>query len=136
MLEEEGVDLNRVYIGHSNDDTDLDYLLGLLEKGVWLGLDRYPGGRVPGTPTWEQRTEIAKRLIDAGYCHRIMLSHDYSVPKARHGEAVQEERRRANPDGYNFISRRVLPRLKELGVSDQDIQQIMVENPRRFFEGG
>jgi phosphotriesterase-related protein len=135
ILEEEGVDLNRVYIGHSNDDTDLDYLLGLLEKGVWLGLDRYPGGRVPGTPNWEQRTEIAKKLIDAVYCHRIMLSHDYSVPKVRHGEVVQEERRRANPDGYNFISRKVLPRLKELGASDQDIQQIMVENPRRFFEG-
>ena len=41
ILEEEGVDLNRVYVGHSNDDTDLDYLLGLLNKGVWLGLDRY-----------------------------------------------------------------------------------------------
>ena len=136
FLEEEGVDLNRVYIGHSDDDTDLDYLLGLLEKGVWLGLDRYPGGRIPGTPNWEQRTEIAKKLIDAGFCHRIMLSHDYSVPKARHGEAAQEERRRANPDGYNFIPRKVLPRLRELGASDQDIQQIMVENPRRFFEGG
>jgi phosphotriesterase-related protein len=135
ILKEEGVDLNRVYIGHSNDDTDLDYLLGLLKQGVWLGLDRYPGGRVPGTPNWEQRTEVAKKLIDAGYSHRIMLSHDYSVPKARHGSAVQEERRRANPDGYNFISRKVLPRLKELGVSDQEIHQIMVENPRRFFEG-
>ena len=44
VLQEEGVDLNRVYIGHSNDDTDMDYLLRLLEKGVWLGLDRYPGG--------------------------------------------------------------------------------------------
>src|SRR5919106_162517 len=129
FLEEEGVDLNRVYIGHSNDDTDLDYLLGLLEKGVWLGLDRFPGGRIPGTPNWEQRTEMIKRLIDAGYGHRIMLSHDYSVPKARHGAAVQEERRRANPDGYNFIPRKVLPRLRELGASDQDIQQIMVENP-------
>jgi phosphotriesterase-related protein len=43
ILEEEGVDLNRVYIGHSNDDTDLDYLLGLLKKGVWLGMDRRLG---------------------------------------------------------------------------------------------
>ena len=135
ILEEEGADLNRVYIGHSNDDTDLDYLLGLLNKGVWLGLDRYPGGRVPGTPDWEQRTEVAKRLMDAGYTHRIMLSHDYSVPKARHGAEVQEERRRANPDGYNFISRMVLPRLRELGATEGDIQQIMVENPRRFFGG-
>jgi phosphotriesterase-related protein len=134
ILQEEGVDLNRVYIGHSNDDTDLDYLLGLLDKGVWLGMDRYPGGRVPGTPNWEQRTEIVKQLIDAGYSHRIMLSHDYSVPKARYGAAVQEERRRANPDGYNFITRWVLPRLKELGTSDEDIHKMMVENPRRFFE--
>ena len=135
ILEEEGADLNRVYIGHSNDDTDLDYLLGLLEKGVWLGLDRYPGGRVTGTPDWEQRTEVAKKLMDAGYTERIMLSHDYSVPKARNGAEVQEERRRANPDGYNFISRHVLPRLMELGASEQDIHQITVENPRRFFVG-
>ena len=135
ILEEEGADLTRVYIGHSNDDTDLDYLLGLLEKGVWLGLDRYPGGRVTGTPDWEQRTEVAKKLMDAGYTERIMLSHDYSVPKARNGAEVQEERRRANPDGYNFISRHVLPRLMELGASEQDIHQITVENPRRFFVG-
>jgi phosphotriesterase-related protein len=135
ILEQEGVDLGRVYIGHSNDDTDVDYLLGLLNKGVWLGMDRYPGGRVPGTPKWEARTAMVKRLIDAGFSHRIMLSHDYSVPRARYSAAEQEARRLANPDGYNFIHRKVLPRLEELGVSQQVIQQIMVENPRRFFEG-
>jgi phosphotriesterase-related protein len=135
ILKEEGVDMNLVYVGHSNDDTDMDYLLGLLDEGVWLGLDRYPGGRTPGTPDWEGRTEVVKKLIDAGHTNRIMLSHDYSVPKARHGAEVQAERRMANPDGYLFITRHVLPRLKDLGASDQDIQQIMVENPRRFFEG-
>ena len=135
ILKEEGVDMNLVYVGHSNDDTDMDYLLGLLDEGVWLGLDRYPGGRTPPTPDWEGRTEVVKKLIDAGHTNRIMLSHDYSVPKARHGAEVQAERRSANPDGYLFITRHVLPRLKELGASDQDIQQIMVENPRRFFEG-
>lgn len=135
ILEEEGVDLDKVYIGHSNDDTDLEYLLGLLNKGVWLGLDRYPGGTRPGTPDWEQRTEVAKALMDAGFTNRIFLSHDYSVPKARHGAEVQEQRRRANPDEYNFIPRFVLPRLKELGASDADIHQITVENPRRFFAG-
>ena len=135
ILEEEGVNLGRVYIGHSNDDTNLEYLLGLLNKGVWLGLDRYPGGLVPGTPNWEQRTEVAWKLMEAGFTHRIMLSHDYSVPKARYGAEVQEARRRANPDGYNFIPRYVLPRLKELGATDADIRQLTVENPRRFFEG-
>ena len=135
ILEEEGVNLERVYVGHSNDDTDMDYLLGLLDKGVWLGLDRYPGGRVAGTPDWEGRTEIAWKLMEAGFTERIMLSHDYSVPKARHGAEVQEERRRANPDGYNFIPRKVLPRLRELGATEGDIHQLMVVNPRKFFVG-
>ena len=135
ILEEEGVDLNRVYIGHSNDDIDMGYLLGLLAKGVWLGMDRYPGGRDPSTPNWEVRTEIVKKLIDEGHCDRIMLSHDYSVPKARYMPEEQEARRAANPDGFNFIGRHVLPRLKELGATDQDIHTMMVNNPRRFLEG-
>ena len=135
ILEEEGVDLNRVYIGHSSDDTDMGYLLGLLAKGVWLGMDRYPGGRDPSTPNWEVRTEIVKKLIDEGHCGRSMLSHDYSVPKARYMPEEQEARRAANPDGFNFIGRYVLPRLKDLGATDQDIHTMMVDNPRRFLEG-
>ncbi|NQW22883.1 MAG: hypothetical protein HQ475_05500 [SAR202 cluster bacterium] len=135
ILKEEGVDMNLVYVGHSNDDDNMEYLLGLLDQGVWIGLDRFPGGRRANTLLWEARTALAKKLIDAGRGDRIMLSHDHSVPKARHGAAVQKERYEYNPDGYNFITRNVLPRLKELGVSDADINQVMVENPRRFFEG-
>ena len=135
ILDEEGVDLDAVYIGHSNDDTDMDYLLGLLRKGVWVGLDRYPGGRVPGTPDWEGRTQLAVQLVEAGYAHRIMLGHDYVPPSNWLSEEIRDDRHRLNPDAFNFISRKVLPRLKELGASDNDIQRIMVDNPRRFFAG-
>ena len=134
ILEEEGVDLDRVYVGHSNDDTELDYLLGLLNKGVWLGLDRYPGGRTPETPNWERRTEVVKQLIDAGFGHRLMLSHDNSVGSTQATKELAEERKAFNPDGYLFITRRVLPRLKDLGATDDDIETIMVDNPRRFFD--
>ncbi|MBI4201911.1 MAG: phosphotriesterase [Chloroflexi bacterium] len=135
VFEEEGLDLNRVYIGHSNDTRDLDYLYGLLGKGVWVGLDRYPGGRAAGTPNWEQRTETAMELIDAGYGHRIMLSHDWSVTLSIVSQEQQEERRRYNPDGYLFIKRRVEPRLVELGISRVAVSRINTENPQRFFEG-
>ena len=134
ILKEECVDLNRVYIGHSNDDIDLGYLTGLLEQGVWLGLDRYPGGRIPGTPKWEERTAVVKRLIDAGWAHRLMLSHDHSTPMVQPSPELRRERERFNPDGYLFITRNVLPRLRELGAADADIQAMMVDNPRRFFE--
>ena len=136
IFEDEGVDLDRVYIGHSNDTTDTDYLIGMLEKGVWLGLDRTPGGRSSGTPQWEERTDIARKLIDAGFGHRIMLGHDWSVTGGLSTPEAQDERRRHNPDGYLFITRNVLPRLLEQGVSQDDVDRLMVDNPRRFFEGG
>jgi len=134
IFEDEGVDLNRVYVGHSNDTTDIGYLTGLLEKGVWMGLDRNPGSR-PELPNWQARTETTYKLIEAGFVDRIMLGHDWSVatmPAHREARAVRDAN---NPDSYNFITRNVLPLLKELGASQQNIDQIMVDNPRRFFEG-
>ena len=136
IFEEEGVDLSRVYVGHSNDTTDIDYLIGLMNKGVWIGLDRYPGGTHSDTPGWEGRTETVKKLIDAGFGGRIMLSHDWCVVLTTASREYQEGHQRANPDAFLFISRKVLPKLREMGVSQETIHQIMVDNPRRFFEGG
>lgn len=135
IFEEEGVDLDRVCVGHSNDTTDTDYLVGLLKKGVWLGMDRYPGGRMPGTPGWAGRTETVKRLLDAGYAHRVMLGHDWSTTLRADNGTRLEEQERYNPDAYLFITRRVLPRLRDMGAGDDAIDQMMVRNPRRFFEG-
>ena len=36
-----GVPANRVILGHSGDTTDLDYLTAMLERGCWLGMDRF-----------------------------------------------------------------------------------------------
>jgi phosphotriesterase-related protein len=135
IFEDEGVDLSRVYIGHSNDTTDLDYLLGLLRRGAWLGLDRFPGRQTETTPDWRGRTETARALIEAGFAHRIMLGHDRSVTITHDHPERREARRLANPDGYLFIARHVLPLLRQLGVAEETIHQITVENPRRFFEG-
>ena len=98
IFEDEGVDLNRVYIGHSNDTTDTFYLEGLMDKGVWLGLD------------WS-----------------VTLSID--------SKEGQDTRKKSNPDGYLFITRKVLPRLREMGASQEQLDDLMINNPRRFFEG-
>ena len=63
-----------------------------------------------------------------------MLSHDHSTPAGQPSEELRRERQQFNPDGYLFITRNVLPRLLELGATDADINAIMVDNPRRFFE--
>ncbi len=64
-----------------------------------------------------------------------MLGHDWSVTLSIASRQIQEDRQNYNPDGYLFITRKVLPRLRELGATEEQINQIMVDNPRRFFEG-
>jgi phosphotriesterase-related protein len=133
VFEEEGVDLRRVCIGHSNDTDNLDYLLGILRKGCFVGMDRYPGGRIGGL-NWEQRTQVLKKLVDLGFASQLTLSHDFGGWRPALPEQV-DMRKAYNPDGYCFIIRKVLPRLRELGVSEESIHKMTVDAPRRFLGG-
>ena len=130
ILQEEGVDLNRVCIGHSNDTTNSDYLKGILDKGAWLGLDHFPGSN----PDWNTRTLIIKELIDQGYGDRIMLSHDFNLGIHKANMTERAARWERNPDGYLFIKRKVLPKLIELGVSENNVNALNTKNVQRFFE--
>ncbi len=42
--------------------------------------------------------------------------------------------RNQNPDNYCFIQRKVVPRLHALGVTKEQTDKILYDNPRRFFE--
>jgi len=133
VFEDEGFDLNRVYIGHSNDSTDLEYLQGLLRKGVWLGLDRHQTS-APVGPDWEGRAQTLAALIKAGAGDRLMVSHDWSVlGVARTSDPLAS--RRYNPDGWLFATRKLYPRLRELGIDQSQIDRLNNDNPRHFLGG-
>ena len=133
ILKQEGVDPKRVKLDHSNDTTDVEYLVQLLEQGCYLGLDRYPGRVVSS----RARTNTMKALIDAGYADRLCPSHDSSAlpflgPDWRRAE---EERRQYNPHGFLYIKNDVFAQLREMGVSEEVIGGLCVNGPRKFFEG-
>ena len=130
ILEEEGADLSKVYIGHVNSTLDASYHKRMMDKGVWLGMDHFFPGGPPGTPTWQERTTFISNLVSDGYQDRIMLGHDWNVSVLASSPTAEP-----NPDGYSWISISVIPLLREVGVSDQAIDRMMVENPRRLFEG-
>ena len=134
ILKEENLDMSLVCIGHSNDTTDIKYLTGLLDQGVWLGMDRHPGGGL-GTPLWEERTKIIKSLIELGWGHRIMLAHDWDSSIGLHSSEFRVQREAYNPDNYLFITRNVLPYLKNLGATETDIKKLTVYNPQKYLEG-
>ena len=134
VLKEEGVEMDLVCIGHSNDTTDMGYLTGLLEEGLWLGTDRHPGGG-PDVPPWRERSQVVKSLIEQGWAHRIMLAHDRDSSIGLHSPEHRAAKEANNPDNYLFITRHVLPYLRELGATDEDLDRLTVQNPRRYLEG-
>ena len=136
IFEREGVDLGRVCIGHCDDTDDVPFLISLLQRGVWLGLDHMSAyGHREGTPNAQTRIETVWKLIEAGYERRILLSHDSWISVGVFTTEQMADKQSGNPDGYSFISLRVLPKLRELGATDEQIETITVDNPRRFLTG-
>jgi phosphotriesterase-related protein len=129
---DEGAQMDRICIGHSADTTDVEYLLTLLEAGVYLSMDRYPGA--DGRPDWRQRNATLKALIDRGWAHRLMLGHDYAPApvSARH----QDDGGAPETTRYLFLSTVAIPALLADGVKQETIDLMMREVPRRFLTGG
>ena len=136
IFREEGVDLTRVKIDHSNDTTDTDYLKWILDQGCFLGLDRYPGRLV--SP--HMRTVTLKRLMDMGYAERLCPSHDCICLHIHNEQAdgsipAEHAFTASNPDQYLYMHRHVIPELLQMGATQADIDMLFIDNPKRLFEG-
>ena len=128
IFHQEGVDLRRVIIGHSGDSDDLQYLRGLMERGSTIGMDRF--GLEHFLPT-EKRVEVLARLCAEGYAARMVLSHDANCWTDMLSE---EDKRRTRPRWhYTHISDDILPLLRKAGVTEDQIDQMLVRNPRAIF---
>jgi phosphotriesterase-related protein len=129
VFESEGVDLSRVIIGHSGDTEDIDYLTKLLERGSYIGMDRF--GLDVYLPT-DKRVAVVARLCEMGYAERMVLSHDAAV----YMDFLTPQILQALGPNWNYfhISDDVLPALRQAGVSEEQVRLMTVENPRRIFE--
>jgi phosphotriesterase-related protein len=129
VLKEEGVDPRRVVLAHCGDSADIDYLEKLLQSGATLGMDRF--GLNILLP-FEDRVNTVAALCESGYDDRMILSHDANCftdwfPPELHDQVT--------PDWHFLhIHNDVLPALRERGVTDEQIDQMLVHTPRDFFE--
>ena len=129
IFAEEGVDLSRVVIGHSGDTTDLGYLEELIGSGSYIGMDRFG---VDVYLPFEERVDTVARM-----CERGPRRQDGALP--RRVLLMDGCRRRRCPSvmpnwHYLHIHNDVIPALKERGVTDEQIDTMLVDNPRKIFE--
>jgi len=128
LCDEEGVDPTRVVLGHSGDSSDVDHLSALADEGFILGMDRF-GLNVE--TTFEVRADTVVEMCRRGYADRMVLSHDAACYIDWIDPTVLAMLAQWN---YLHIHDDVLPYIREHGVSDVQIETMLVETPRRYFE--
>ena len=129
LCDEGGVDPARVVLGHSGDTTDVDHLSQLAEAGFVLGMDRFG---INLETTFEARADTVVEMCRRGFAGSMVLSQDASC----YIDWIDPNVMPFLPQWhYEHISTEVVPYLLDHGVSQQQIDQMLVDNPRRYFEG-
>jgi len=128
IFDEEGVDPTRVIIGHSGDSKDRDYLRRLLDTGAYIGMDRFGLDVFATTP---ERVATVAQLALEGFADQMLLSTD--APCFSHN---LEPARAEHLPNWNWphLFDDVIPALREAGITDAQLNRMLVDNPRRIFE--
>ncbi len=130
LLEEAGADLSRVVIGHcdaclhEDPERDFEYWLAILKRGAYCQFDMIGWTELADD---EVRAERLAGLARMGWAKKILLSTD---------TCRQSQLRRNGGRGYGFLMRSFLPRLRALGVTEEQIRSMLVEAPRAALAGG
>jgi phosphotriesterase-related protein len=124
VLEEEGARPDRVILAHMSSVLDFAAHLDALGRGYWIAYDNF--GMEHLANTWyqpitdEQRVEWLLEVFRRGYGGRVLISHDVWC---------KVQLRRFGGGGYGHILRVIVPRLREEGLTEIDIEQVLVGNP-------
>ncbi len=145
ILEEEGVDMAHLALGHQDLRSDVDVHEQVIKRGAFvqydtIGKERYDyviqENRGLGEVEYlserhyrkdDDRFACLVELVKRGYAKQIMLSQDMSAVESCF-----------NPEthgtwGYAYLLGGFVPRLRAAGVSDEALELMLVENPKRFF---
>lgn len=132
ILKEVGADLTRTVIDHIDRTLfDSKDLYKLAESGCYLEYDLWGHeGYYPESlatidlPNDTRRIAVIKDLMEKGYGNQILISQDID----------QKFRYMAfGGHGFSHILNNALPAMRRRGISDQQIDCLLIENPRRLF---
>jgi phosphotriesterase-related protein len=121
IIEDAGYSAERFIWIHTQNEPDFDLNLEMVRRGAWLEYDGIGGG-------FDDDTYLDRilRVLDAGYGHKVMLSHDRGwYDPAQPGGGT--------PRPYTYISEVFLPKLRAQGVDEDTIKQLTHVNPFRAF---
>lgn len=138
LLSRAGADPEKVIMGHMTHTVPDDwYHRSIMDTGATVEFDRFGQelyqeadvgfnrwGLYPGEPRDSEVVNEIVKLVKAGYVDRILMSHDIGF---RNGL------RAFGGFGYAHVPYRIAHYLRQQGLNDDDLEQLMVRNPARLF---
>jgi phosphotriesterase-related protein len=126
VFEDEGADLSRVVIGHADSYPSLEYYLEIIRRGASVEFDFLGMSFTPQERHGEGRiVELLCELLSRGHADRVLLSQDV---------CHNSQLKRYDGNGYVYLTEKFLPRLRQAGASEADVELITRENPQRLLE--
>lgn len=133
LFEDCGLPLSQLILGHSGDTADLDYLERMLQRGCYLGMDRF--GYCDVSLSLEDRVATIVELCARGHAEKLLLSHDLGVYLGVFGSWADYEAADPLVHGadYTFIHDTVLPALEAAGLDPTETAALLERNPATLF---
>ena len=135
LLLKEGVPAIKIVICHSDVDLDHAYIQQLLTLGVYVEFDNFgkeyyidlpdrsfAGGIFARDP---DRVRVLKQLILAGYIRQLLITNDICLKSLLHAYGGW---------GYDHILAHIVPMLREVHISDESINALLIGNPARLLD--
>lgn len=121
LLKEYDLDPTKVVLSHVDLAGDIDYVLKVAETGVFLGIDTIGKTKYQSE---EFRVELLNKLITRGFQNQILISLD-----------ITRNSQLSSNGGYGhiYLFEEFIPELRKKGISNKEIEHILVDNPRRLF---
>jgi phosphotriesterase-related protein len=146
LVKEEGLDPERIIIGHMDITDDVEYVRTVLRTGVTVAFDtigkQFWDFVLAPLPVTAPPGEFAKRayyrpdsgrlenlvtLVREGWTEKIVLSEDLTAR-----ESYLNERTHGTL-GLSYLGQVFVPMMEAAGISEEQVDQMLVSNPVRHL---
>jgi len=121
LLRQMGVHSSAFVWVHAQNESNKKFYLEAAQNEAWVSLDGIGWGKIEEYATWIAQMKSHKQL------HKVLISHDAGW--YRPGEADPM----ANFVGYTNLFDTLLPQLTKQGMTQSDIDQLLIQNPAAAF---
>jgi len=140
LLEGAGTPMDRVVLGHADDNATPAEMVSLARRGcsllftIWgIVSPETIGWGLPALPLHHSASLVAV-LVAEGHCDQVLMSIDYSA--GYRDSQFTEDLYEVEGRTYLYMFTHALGTLHTMGVPDDALEHIMRENPRRMLSYG